>query len=156
MDKKQLFSPFQPINKQGKCTFSDHYSILFTLRNMPLRQQTSLGTKRCIWNTNKDDGWSTYKERTTENPILDKIANSEIVDVDTAAKEVETELNKCKYTAFGKVKLSSASSKENKEVQLLMTQKQELLKDKNNDVDKIKVDDSKMTTILLKEKRHKL
>ena len=52
------------------------------------------------------NGWSNYKERTTENTVLDKITNCEITDVDSAAKEVENELNKCKYTAFGKVRLS--------------------------------------------------
>ena len=56
------------------------------------------------WNTNRSNGWDIYKELTTNNEVLEKVAESDGNDADKLMNKVNKELQRIKYNAFGKVK----------------------------------------------------
>ena len=57
IDKDRKFTPFIPVSKV-KVTYTDHYSIALTFKNLPLGgQHFTSGRKVVRWNTNKEGGW---------------------------------------------------------------------------------------------------
>ena len=67
IDKDRRFSAFKR-NKDGKLSLPDHFAIELLFEGIPRRnEKIKLGKNYTIWNTNKQDGWSKYKELTTNN-----------------------------------------------------------------------------------------
>ena len=52
--------------------------------------------KRIIWNTRKKDGWTRYKEKTENNAVLNKIANSNEEDPGKIFKGIDKGIDKGK------------------------------------------------------------
>jgi len=71
-DKERKISPFHAL--KNKVTYSDHYSIMTTFKNIPRKKDKILmNPKVKMWNTNKTGGWSKYKELTEVNRIFESI-----------------------------------------------------------------------------------
>ena len=58
-----------------------------------------------MWNTNREGGWENFKTLTTDNKILDEVANDETDNPDILMNKIDKELTKVKFAAFGKVKV---------------------------------------------------
>ena len=123
IDKDRLFTPFRPIGK-NKRTYTDHYSLKLTFRDIPLKPIKPVsGQKTIRWNTKKEGGWEAYHRMTENNPELVKIANDENEDnPDIIVKEIEKVMKDIKYKAFGKVK-EKTKTKNCKELEMLMKEK---------------------------------
>ena len=95
---------------------------------------------------------------TENNPELVKIANDENEDnPDIIVKEIEKVMKDIKYKAFGKVK-EKTKTKNCKELEMLMKEKNELFNEKesngqNDTDDKLKEIDSKISLNLIKKQR---
>ena len=75
IDNKQHFTPHRAIKKNGKLVFTDHYGMLFKLKNIPLRLKSPpTPNETVIWNTNKEGGWKRYLDLTTDSKELEAIA----------------------------------------------------------------------------------
>ena len=100
IDKERKFTPHFAVSS-SELSFTDHYSLLLTLSNLPLRgKQTISGPKSVRWNTNKTGGWEDYKMLTEANPNLDKVDMSSEMDADTMMKTIDKELKKVKHVAL--------------------------------------------------------
>ena len=89
-----------------KLVFSNHYTCLLTLKNLPRRREVK-GDKRVAWNLAKEGGWEKYKELTevySEN--LGKAIHGE-VSIEDKMGRFDRIHNKIKYMAFGKVRIGS-------------------------------------------------
>ena len=75
IDKERAYTPFRAVDK-SKINFSDHFTLILSFSNLPLRNTRPARTHRkCVrWNTNKEGGWSAYKELTEDNDALTMIA----------------------------------------------------------------------------------
>ena len=157
IDKERNFTPFRPIGK-SKRTYTDHYSLRLLFKNIPLKPVNPVAAKKVIrWNTNKEGGWKTYTEMTSNNARLIDIANNKFDEPDTIMKNIDKEMKSVKFKAFGKAK-ERAKPIVDKENDALKNEKEKLLsiKEKKNEVyidEKIKDIDDKMTAKLLKTQR---
>ena len=109
IDSKREMTVSRPTKKKGKHknVFSDHYSGLLLLENLP-RKKEIVQKKEIKWNFAKEGGWESYKD-ITEKPKKDmeeNIENDEI-SVEEAFQRVKKMHEKIKYKAFGKVKIKS-------------------------------------------------
>ena len=105
IDKNLTLTPARVINK-SKVVYSDHYAIIFRLKNIPLRsKQQFTGQKYTRWNTNKVGGWQIYKELTNNNAKLEEVVEEGIDNSTVAMKTINQALEKSKFQAFGKVKV---------------------------------------------------
>ena len=97
---KLSFTQFRVVNKIIKHT--DHYSVLLKLK-IPSKKSSSVETeKKKVWNTNRENGWSKYKEVTDNNEILRYIASKQIINPTQEYRKIENERDRSKYKAFGK------------------------------------------------------
>ena len=55
-------------------------------------------------------GWDKFKELTTNNKVLEDIANSSLEDPDEIQGKIEKELRNIKYKVFGKVRESKLTA----------------------------------------------
>ena len=76
IDKDRRFTPFGR-SKKGSISFPDHYAVQIVFKNIPKSSLISKPAKRHVrWNTNKSDGWTTYRNLTTNNKTLEMIASN--------------------------------------------------------------------------------
>ena len=138
-------------------SYPDHYSIVVKFKGIPRNKESpSLGKKFIAWNKNKSNGWTKYKELTTNNPKLERLANSNIEDPDVLMKTIDSELNRIKYIAFGKVKIKDNSEKVgSRELENLIADRDDALsarkEDQDDNADKIVELEKKIS----KELKHK-
>ena len=126
IDNKRRITAFQ--QKKGKTlSYPDHYSLSLTFKGIPLkRNKISFGKKFTAWNTNRVNGWATYKELTTNNVKLDRIASECSNDPDIIMNSIVAELNRIKYIAFGKVKVRKKIDNKLDELDELIAKKAKL------------------------------
>ena len=125
-------SPIRPLSK-GESKRSDHFPLIITFyesfSNESIRKTTDTHT---IWNTNKEGGWSLYKELTDKEDLFEKVFESDNKSNTEAMGKIEKTLNKIKYNAFGKVKrkvsnkVSSEPLAENNNEHLLKEQREQI------------------------------
>ena len=95
-------------SEKGKLKFTDHYAINISFNKVPMRKNFNLpALKHTRWNTRKKNGWAKYASKTEDNEAFNRAASMESNDPEKVLKIIEKELNKIKYSSFGKVKLSS-------------------------------------------------
>ena len=83
-------------------TRSDHYTIIFKMKNIPLNgKNLSITGKHTGWNLRKEGGWEKYKEL-TEKLDDDIIKSDEYID--EAYHKLDKAHTKIKFSSFGKVK----------------------------------------------------
>ena len=125
IDSDLTFTPGRA-TRNGLC-YTDHYSILFSLQNLPLAN-AKRSKKRSIqmWNLNKEGGWAKFTSLTENNEKLAKLAvkNS---DSTKLMKNIDDELTKVKFQSFGKVSFQQ-NIKCNKKVKSLIDIKSSLVK----------------------------
>ena len=123
IDKERNFTPHRVV-KGKKLTYTDHFSLHFILKGIPLRNPTfKKKESQVIWNTNKPGGWTKYREMTENNEVLDHI-------VETADKMTSNEMmnrlenvtTKVKFKCFGKVR-NSRRMESDKELDILYSEK---------------------------------
>ena len=128
IDKDRKFTPFRPVNNQ-KMTYTDHYSLVLTMKNIPLcAKQVTAGRKVIRWNTNKEGGWDAYSELTNNNVVLEEVAEDESNEANKIMVKMDKELDRIKFNAFGKVKEKSCL-KISKEIEDLQKEKNEVFSD---------------------------
>ena len=108
IDSEKKFSPIRPISKKKSIT-SDHFPILITFSNVFCSKRPKCATETfTIWNTNREGGWSRYKELTDDDMSLvgtlqkDNISGESTTD---SMNKIQKKLTRIKYSAFGKVKV---------------------------------------------------
>ena len=124
IDKNRNFTPYRPIWRR-KMVYTDHYSLLLTLKDCPLvnDSRNSQGGAIVRWNTNRVGGWQTYKELTSNNMVLDEVADTSNGDPEKLMKKLDKEITRIKHVAFGKVKVRN-KPKSAKELDELHKEKQ--------------------------------
>ena len=122
IDNKFSFTPARP-GKNG-LLYTDHYSLLLRLKNLPVKgSQPNQTIKSVRWNTNKEGGWKSYSDLAGDSAKLWKIANDDTCeDPELLFRHMKKELETIKYKAFGKVKVKS-TRKELDEIDNLQTKK---------------------------------
>ena len=110
IDKDLNWTPARHISKK-KLRFTNHNAIIFKLKNLPKKSSKKNGTKPIIWNTKKQGGWELYNKSTEENEKMKEIVKEDSDDVNAMMHKISKELNKVKYKAFGKVKVSKGSER---------------------------------------------
>ena len=156
VDRVQIDSKFEftpgIATKNGLC-YTDHYSILLTMKNIPLSsKKRSKSVKTQMWNLNKEGGWEKYFTLTESNENLSNAVSNES-DNTKIMKAIDDELTKVKFRSFGKVTYNQ-SVKANKTVKQLMKEKSTLVKAPINDFDRseaVKVVDCKISDEILRE-----
>ena len=152
IDKDRNFTPYRPIDKK-RVSFTDHYSLLVTFKNIPLASNRAITNgARVMWNTNREGGWTKYEELTTENKVLDELALQEDGDSDKMMKKLSKEMNDIKYKSFGKVKVKQ-NSKADKELVKLHHQKESLLANIEVDEEAVTAVDSEIAETLMSKQR---
>ena len=158
IDKNLSQTPGRVISKT-KIVYPDHYSITLKFKNIPLKPRRNLaGSKYSTWNTNKEGGWSKFKEITGDDSKLADIGKDTIEDATKTMKKINVELDKCKFQAFGKVTVKNTPVV-NKEIDNLFKEKSKLLQMKEDNVEndnKVKEIENNIAGKLLKNQREKL
>ena len=85
-----------------------------------------LKNKPIIWNLNRENGWKEYYALTESNEKLVSLANNCIDNPTKLMNDIETELTKVKFKAFGKVTVRSRP-KDDKVLNELQNEKEELV-----------------------------
>jgi hypothetical protein len=58
IDDKRQFTLHRALKKDGKLVFTDHYGVLFKLKNIPMKVKSlKIAKDTVVWNTNKEGGW---------------------------------------------------------------------------------------------------
>ena len=106
IDKDKEFTPYRVLSKD-RVVYTDHYSLKLILKDLPRNVIKGCAPSRGVrWNTNKEGGWSKYLALTTENEVLDQIAQSEDEDSNAIMNKISKEMDRVRHIAFGKVKES--------------------------------------------------
>ena len=155
IDDARSFTPCRP-RSRDVLTYSDHYSLLVHFKALPtgIKKNSVTGTST-KWNTNKVDGWLTYKALSTDNKVMEDVASDDKSSATTLMKKLDRELLNLKHKAFGKVKVRN-SCKNDKEIVKLQNEKIEAVKQNSiSDVqgEKISKIDEKIATCLLSKQR---
>ena len=100
-DKDLRFTPGIAVGN-GKVKYSDHYAILVEMKDIPLNcKRNRNGKKTTVWNTNKEGGWKRYEELTSNNNVLEDIADIFVsTDPNDAMKQFSKEMERIKYISF--------------------------------------------------------
>ena len=112
IDSNRKMAVSRVIKKGGsyKKVFSDHYSCLLTLSNLP-SQPAGREVKQTRWNLAKDGGWEKYRELSDKfSDKLDQIIENEDTTVEEMMTNIEKIQDKIKYMAFGKVTIGGKKS----------------------------------------------
>ena len=118
IDKDLKFTPYRSKAKDKKLIYTDHYAIVLNFKDIPVSSTKKVqnGTRRVIWNTNKEKGWANYFKETNENKILEKVKAMDDANTEEMMRRYEKEVTRVKYKVFGKVtvnKKKRGSSKVN-------------------------------------------
>ena len=157
IDKNFNFTPGKPLGGNKMC-YPDHYGILFVMKNIPLaNRRNPNGEKFKMWNLNKEGGWDKFKEQTDVNEKFKNIANENALNPTQLMDEIDKEVTKVKFRAFGKVTVRN-DLKTNKELKALQKDKFDLLKKNNTKErnDEINELEDKITNEVLSHQRKKL
>ena len=148
IDNERKFTPHRVV-KGKKLTYTDHFSMHFKLKGMPLRNLTmKTKTSEVIWNSNKPGGWKKYKDMTERNSELDDIVErAQDLTTNDLMKKIGNVSTKIKFKCFGKVK-NSRGMDADKELNLLYSKKL-----KANEIDEIEKVDDEIAEKLLKLQR---
>ena len=119
---KNLINTAARITKD-KTTYSDHYSCILTLKNLPKKPTKKITKSKIIFNTNKEGGWKAYNELTTNNKRLTSRELLESRNTNTIMNKIGREMEKCKYKAFGKVK-TKINNRKNTSLNELMSRRE--------------------------------
>ena len=117
IDKERKMAVYRVIKtkKSYKKVFSDHYSCLLTMKNLPC-QPAGSKTKMVKWNLKKDNGWESYKKISDElSHKIEKIVENNELTVQEMTNRVEKVHNKIKYMAFGKVTIGNKKEQNNED-----------------------------------------
>ena len=117
-----------------------------------------MGSLHTTWNTNKEGGWAQYKEDTEKNEKLLDISAKNINNATETMKKIDQVVDKCKFKAFGKVKVKTTPLI-NKDVDDLFKKKSNLIQqgdDSTGRDEKLKDLDKTIAEKLLKKQREKL
>ena len=106
IDDKRQYTPHRAVKKDGKLVFTDHYGLLFKLKNIPMKVKSLKITKdTVVWNTNKEGGWEKYHDLTSDSRELESIAgNANDMNSDELMLKLSRRMEKIKFQSFGKVK----------------------------------------------------
>ena len=128
IDKNLDFTPSRPVSK-GKLSYTDHYAILIEFKNLPIRSSIESKKKLKIWNLNKENGWENFKQLPDDNRVLRDIASSSRENKSTTQmmKNINNEVTKVKFKAFGKVSTNKGTMSK-PGLRTLQKEKQEILK----------------------------
>ena len=113
-EKKMTVARATKRKESTKLTFSDHYSAVISLVNLP-RSKAEKNEKQSKWNLAKVGGWMKYKEESSkyckalENVIEDVNAN-----IDEKYEKFKKIHNKIKFKAFGKVTIGTKKESKTK------------------------------------------
>ena len=152
IDKNLNWTPARPISKT-KMRYTNHYALIFKLKNLPRKPKIAPGIKPKIWNTRKEGGWEAYTKATQCNDRFKAVAVAPSEDVTVAMKTIEKELEKVKFKSFGKVKLGK-SAKVSQEVKTLNKEKACIVK--NGNAEELSEVNKKLTVNYLQEQREDL
>ena len=120
IDKESSFTPFRT---SDKFHYTDHFSLLLSLKDLPTHHSAMVAPKKTVrWNTNKANGWETYAHLAGSSTVLLDVAVSSINDPNTLMKNIDREMKSIKYKSFGKVK-ESAKAKTDPELLKLQKEK---------------------------------
>ena len=111
IDKEKKFSPVRPVSR-GSNVYSDHFPVIVTFENIPKRKvEKPPRQKQTIWNTNKEGGWELFENLTddvfTFGNCVDKVDGASTSD---DYKQILKQIEKVKYSAFGKVKIKTGQT----------------------------------------------
>ena len=113
-------------------SFPDHFGICLKFKGIPLKStQAEIKKKYTRWNTNRENGWKSYLELTTDNKKLEEIASSDTKDPEIVMNSIDKEMNSVKFIAFGKVKVREREIRKGN-LEKLIAQKDILLKNSTN------------------------
>ena len=113
IDKKRKMAVYRVIKakKSYKKVFSDHYTCLLTLKNLPF-QPAGSKTKMVKWNVKKENGWDNYKKISDElSNKIDKIVENKDLSMQELMNKFDKVHNKIKFMAFGKVTIGGEKHK---------------------------------------------
>ena len=135
IDKDMYFTPSRPISKGLR--HSDHYALLFVLRNLPANQRTQCVAKSVVrWNTNKPGGWERYFVLANESKKLIDVSQETSMEPEKLTRMFDKELESIKYKSFGRCKEKSFKTKKSP-IDEIQAEKNELFKDKDVDNEKV-------------------
>ena len=138
----------------GRVIYSDHLGIKVVFKDIPkINKKANLRKKVIKWNLGKEEGWIKFKELTTDNKVLDDIANGNSEDVEDISYKIEREINNIKYMSFGKMKQSSGV-KRNKKLEMLQDQRKSLMK--SGELEKAKCIENQIHDELEKEQKRSI
>ena len=74
IDSEREFTPARAVKEKGKYkkVFTDHFSSLLTLKNLPKKKENN-SKKKTVWNFSKENGWEDYK--ITSDKLSEKVDN---------------------------------------------------------------------------------
>ena len=150
IDRNQDITPFRPL-KIG-CTFPDHFAIIIKFKDIPINNRMLKVDKIKRWNLNKADGWKNYTEITGNNKKLREIANDRTSEPTVIMKQIDRELTKAKFQAFGKVTHCKGKS-HNKKVAALYNAKMRVNKNDDDNTEKIDAIDEQIKSVVLGEQK---
>ena len=93
---------------------SDHFPVIVTFENIPLRKPIKPKAAETIWNLNKQGGWDAFKVSTQGNEEFESVFNQMKSNTDNMDK-LDKILTKKKFACFGKVKVRNKA--ENNDLQ---------------------------------------
>ena len=137
IDNGRGFTPFRSIDKKN-VKYTDHYSLLVSFKNIPLLKNKVASQGIVRWNTNREGGWSKYKEMTNNNDIFNEIAVMPSGDPEKMMNDLDKELKRVKFESFGRVKFKSRCLAD-KELAGLQSQKLALVSDHSDEIEEEKL-----------------
>ena len=114
IDSEKQFTPARVVRRNGAAReiYTDHFSTLLTLRNLP-RGNDMVEGRRTMWNLSKEGGWKKYEELTNEyGEKIVKVVTNEELSIEEAMKRFEKIHDKIKFRSFGKVTIGGGKLKE--------------------------------------------
>ena len=102
-ERKMAVYRVQRTKNKYKTIYSDHFSNLLTLSNLP-RSEDKEEKEVSKWNLAKDGGWKKYRELTEkQNEKLDNVIKSNEKTIEEISNKMESVLDNVRFKAFGKV-----------------------------------------------------
>ena len=109
IDRDKNITPARPTKKKGKykLVYSDHFSTLLTLKNLPRRQNVKEEKKR-MWNLARENGWEEYKRITNKySDKLEKVVEDDKIPIEEVIKKFDNIMKDIKFKSFGKVTINN-------------------------------------------------
>ena len=135
IDSNRNFTPHRAT--KTKLVYTDHYSLIFKLKQIPIKVKSFKNTHTpVIWNTHKDGGWEKYHDLTINDPKLEAIMEeANDLESDELMAKMSKRMDKIKFQSFGKVKRKISSINNDKELSKLYEEKIKRNSDENDELD---------------------